>query len=171
MKAGIDLYCSQGAADALKLSGHRLHIVEAKKRVDIGPWRVLPFDVAHDAVESLGFLLAKRDEKLMFAMDTCYVPYRFAGLTHIMLGVNYSVEILRENVRAGRIDPALANRILRNHMSLETALEFFRANDMSQVQEIHLLHLSDANSDEERFKTEIARVTGRPVYVAKREDV
>lgn len=52
-------------------------------------------------------------------------------------------------------------------MSLETAKEFLRANDLSRVQEIWLLHLSDDNSDAERFKREIQGLTDKPVYVAQ----
>jgi hypothetical protein len=41
-----------------------------------------------------------------------------------------------------------------------------QANDLSKVQEIWLLHLSDGNSDADRFKREIQELTGKPVYVA-----
>jgi hypothetical protein len=34
------------------------------------------------------------------------------------------------------------------------------------LQEIHLLHLSDANSNEKEFKEKIQKLTGVPVYVA-----
>jgi hypothetical protein len=51
-------------------------------------------------------------------------------------------------------------------MSLETCKGFLRANDLSRVQEIWLLHLSDANSDAARFKREIQELTGKVVYVA-----
>jgi hypothetical protein len=83
-----------------------------------------------------------------------------------MLGVDYDLEALRGNIAQGSIHPALGNRILKNHMSLQTGLGFFKANDMSRVEEIHILHLSETNSNEERFKAEIQKVTGRPVYIA-----
>jgi|AntDeeMinimDraft_5_1070356.scaffolds.fasta_scaffold16527_4 phosphoribosyl 1,2-cyclic phosphodiesterase len=44
--------------------------------------------------------------------------------------------------------------------------DFLRANDLSRVKEIHLLHLSDRNSNAERFKREIQEISGKPVYVA-----
>ena len=44
--------------------------------------------------------------------------------------------------------------------------DFLRANDLSRVKEIHLLHLSDENSNAERFKREIQEISGKPVYVA-----
>ena len=56
-------------------------------------------------------------------------------------------------------------------MSLETAKDFLRANDLTAVQEIWLCHLSDGNSDAERFKREIQALTGKPVYIAQKSEV
>lgn len=71
MKAGIDCYMSQGTAEALKLSGHRVKVVQAKKQFKLGTWTVLPFDVQHDCAEPLGFLLANlAGDKLLYATDT-----------------------------------------------------------------------------------------------------
>jgi phosphoribosyl 1,2-cyclic phosphodiesterase len=101
MKAGIDCYMSQGTAEALRVSGHRLHIVKAKQQFRVGTWTILPFDTVHDASEPLGFLLASGKEKLLFATDTSYIRYRFKGLTHIMIEANYQREILEHGVEEG----------------------------------------------------------------------
>ena len=60
----------------------------------------------------------------------------------------------------------MARRLTKSHFSLENLKSFLKANDLSQVREIYLIHLSDANSDEEKFKYEIAALTGKPVIVA-----
>jgi len=166
MRAGIDCYMSQGTAEALGLSGHRLHIIKAKQQFRIGTWTILPFETQHDATEPLGFLLANRDgDKMLYATDTYYIRYRFQGLTHIAVECNYSLDILRANVEAGMVEPALKNRILKSHFSLENVKKFLLANDLSKVQEIWLLHLSDGNSDAERFKREVRAISGKPVYI------
>ncbi len=167
MRAGIDCYMSRGTAEALGMKGHRLHIIKAKEHFNIGSWTVLPFDTRHDAEEPLGFLMANQDgEKLLYATDTYYIKYKFSGLTHIAIECNYSLDILRANVEAGLVEPVLKNRILKSHFSLENVKEFLKANDLSKVQEIWLLHLSNGNSDAERFKREIQSLTGKPVYIA-----
>jgi hypothetical protein len=51
-------------------------------------------------------------------------------------------------------------------MNLQTVKGFLQANDLSRVQEIHLLHLSAANSDGVLFKREIQKTTGKPVTIA-----
>lgn len=167
MKAGIDCYMSAGTAEALGISGHRLHFIKAKQQFRIGTWKILPFETQHDAEEPLGFLLANRNgEKLLYATDTFYIRYRFQGLTHIAVECNYSLDILRANVEAGLVEPALKKRILKSHFSLENVKNFLKANDLSKVQEIWLLHMSDGNSDANRFKREIQELAGKPVYVA-----
>lgn len=167
MKVGIDCYMSAGTAEALGISGHRLHIIQARQQFRLGSWAVLPFETQHDAAEPLGFLLANQyGEKLLYATDTYYIRYRFRGLTHIAVECNYSMDILRANIEAGLVEPALKKRILKSHFSLEHVKEFLKANDLSQVKEIWLLHLSDRNSDAELFKREIMELTGKPVYVA-----
>ncbi|MBI9093198.1 MAG: MBL fold metallo-hydrolase, partial [Desulfobacterium sp.] len=130
MAAGIDLYCSQGTAEALDLSGHRLHIVQSQKAFKIGPWQVLPFDTQHDVPEPLGFLIVNGDFKLLFATDTYYVKWQFRGLTHIAIECNYSMEALSPDLNFTR-----KKRLMESHMGLHTLKDFFRANDLSAVQE------------------------------------
>ena len=167
MKAGVNCYMSQGTVEALDVTGHRIHIIKAKQQFQLGTWTILPFETQHDAREPVGVILANQDgDKLLYATDTYYIRYRFAGLTHVMIECNYSLDILRANVAAGLVEPALKNRILQSHFSLEHVKDFLKANDLSKVREIWLLHLSDGNSDAERFKREIQELTGKPVYVA-----
>ncbi|MBU5356103.1 MBL fold metallo-hydrolase [Paenibacillus barcinonensis] len=169
IKAGVNIYTSAGTADALRLDSHRVHRVSALEPFTIGTWSILPFDVQHDAAEPLGFLLANTaGDKLLFATDTYYIKHRFTGLTHIMVECNYSINILNQNIAAGRVPAVMKHRLLRSHFSLENVKDFIRANDMRRVQEIHLLHLSDNNSDEALFKREIMALTGKQVYVAGR---
>ncbi|QKS73268.1 MBL fold metallo-hydrolase [Paenalkalicoccus suaedae] len=165
-KAGIDIYLSLGTKEALGATGHRLKTIEAKQPFTLGTLTIMPFEVEHDVSEPLGFLIAsKNGDKLLFASDTYFVRYRFKGLTHIMVECNYSEDILDRNISTGRTHKAQKKRLLRSHFSLDNVKEFLLANDLSKVQEIWLLHLSDSNSDEERFKREVQEVTGKVVYV------
>ena len=85
-----------------------------------------------------------------------------------MVECNYALDILQKNVTAGLVPTALKDRVLRSHFSLENVKEFLKANDLSKVQEIWLLHLSDGNSDAGRFKREIQELTGKEVYIARK---
>lgn len=166
LKSGIDCYMSAGTSEALGINHHRIKKVEAKKQFTLGTWTILPFDVQHDVSEPLGFLLANQaGEKLLFATDTYYIKYKFQGLTHIMVEANYSLEILMDNIQHGSVPPVMKKRLMHSHFSLENVKEFLKANDLSKVQEIWLLHLSDNNSNAEQFKKEIMELTGKLVYV------
>lgn len=166
LKAGIDVYTSSGTIDTLGISHHRIKRVKAMEQFQLGTWSILPFDVQHDVSEPLGFLLANQEgEKLLFATDTYYIKYKFQELTHILVECNYSLEILNQNILDGSVPSVMKKRLLRSHFSLENLKEFLKANDLSKIQEIWLLHLSDSNSNAEQFKEEIMALTGRRVYV------
>ena len=167
MRAGIDCYMSQGTAEALGLSGHRVHIIRAKRQFRIDNWRIMPIEAIHDSPEPLAFLIANdKGERCLFATDTAYLKNCFVGLNVIAVECNYSLDILKRNVEAGAVPKELKSRILKSHFSLENVKRFLQANDLGKVQEIWLLHMSDGNSDCERFKREVMELTGKPVYIA-----
>lgn len=166
-RLGVNIYTSKGTADACGLTGHRIKIVRALEELEVGTFHVLPFDVQHDAPEPLGFLCTSTatGEKLLYFTDTYYLKYRFQGLTHIMAECNYSEEGIRRSVDAGYIPVELIPRLIKSHMSLEHLVDMLRANDLRSVRQIYLIHLSQNNSNAEKFKEEIQRQTGAEVYV------
>lgn len=163
---GVDIYTSAGTAFACRLGGVHLHTVKALEPFTVGTFSVLPFDVAHDAPEPLGFLLTSTvtGERLLYFTDTYYIKYRFPGVTHLLGECNHDEKGIEESVRLGYVPAELAPRLVRSHMSLETFLDFLRAMDRSRLRQIYLLHMSDNNSDEMRFVEEVARLTGVEVY-------
>jgi len=167
LKVGINVYMSHGTMEALGATGHRLNIVKAKQKINIGTMSILPFSIQHDAAEPLGFLVRsmKTKEKLLYLTDSYYSRYVFPGLNYIMIECNYAKDILDANLESGKVHPTHAKRLLQSHFSLENVKDFLKANDLDRVKEIYLMHLSDRNSDAERFKTEIQELTGKPVYI------
>jgi len=158
---------SKGTSEVLGLNGHRVHIIEALKQFRIRDWAILPFQTIHDATEPLAFLMAnQKGDKILYATDTEYIAYRFTGLTHILIECNYSMKILQNNVANKTVDKDLKRRVIQSHMSLETVCGFLKANNLSKVKEIWLLHLSDTNSDAEGFRRTIRELTGKVVKVA-----
>ncbi len=166
-RLGTDIYTSRGTIEACGLSGPRIRPVKPLEELAVGTWRVLPFDVQHDAPEPLGFLLhsTATGDKLLYFTDTYYIKYKFRGLTHIMAECNYDAESVRRSVEAGYIPVELVPRLVKSHMSLEHLLDLLRANDLRQVRQIFLLHLSENNSDASRFRMVVQKATGAEVYV------
>lgn len=163
MRGGVTVGMSKGTNDAHKNDWpFAWTILEHLQQIDMGSWIILPFDVVHDVDEPLGFLLQSRetDEKLVYIVDSGFVQYDFNGVTHWLLEANYSEGLLE----AGPYDDYLKDRVRRNHFSLEDLKIFLKTSDLSQTQEIHLLHLSESNSNEQQFKDEIQALTGVPTY-------
>ena len=166
LQRGMTIYMSEGTKSAMGLNTAQIRTAKSKEQFRIGTWTVLPFDVQHDVQEPLGFLLqSDSGYKLLFATDTYYVRYKFTGLTHIMVECNYDQQTLDNNVEQGLIHPAMRRRVMQSHFSLENLLDFFAANDLSKVEEIHLLHLSDNNSNEARIQQAVERATGKMIYI------
>ena len=167
----IDVYCSRGTADNFRggsyLASHRLHRVRSGNAFNVGDFKVLPFDVVHDVAEPFGYLIYHPEcGTTLFLTDTFYSEFTFTGLNNIILEVNYDLNILERNIESGRLNPSIRNRIETSHMSIQTALELLKANDISKVNNIVLIHLSDGNSHADNFKIEIERATGKTVTVA-----
>lgn len=161
-RAGIDCYMSSQTAQAIKFDGHRLNIIEPRKQLQVAGFTILPFETQHDCPGSVGFLVSDGNEKLLYITDSFYCRYKFKGLNIIAVECNWSKETLWPN-----IDPFVKKRIYRSHFSLQRVKDFLKANDLNRVREIHLIHISRDNGDPDYFRSEIERLTGKPVYVAQ----
>jgi len=165
-RAGIDCYMTEPTADALKLSGNRIKIVTPLKEFPVGTWRVVAFPTQHDCPGSVGFLVVGGGEKLVFATDTYYLKYKFSGVTVFAVECNHSYAIVDRNVNSGAMSQEMKKRLIQSHFALENLIPMLQSNDLRSVREIHLLHLSDGNSNAEEFKRAVQSATGVPVYVA-----
>ena len=165
---GVKCYMSKGTSEGVKYSTYP-EIVEKGKQFVVGGFTILPFDTHHDSNEPLGYLISHKDiGTLLFAIDTCYLPYTFADLTNVLIECNYSEDILESNVKEGLVHPIVRKHIAKSHMSLQTCIEALKANNLSKVNRIVLLHLSKDNGDAERFKREVSLATGKDVIVAEK---
>jgi len=141
--------------------------IEPKHGYIVGGFKVYALSVAHD-VPCLGFIIEHQEMgKLLFITDTMMLEYRIPNLNHIMIEANYSDDVLDYNIENGITPAGMKDRLLHSHMELSTAKDILMANDLSQVNEIILIHLSGNNSDPEVFVDEVSSVSGKPTYIAK----
>ena len=104
---------------------------------------------------------------LLFATDTYYLPFTFDGLNNIMIECNYSRSILDANIEAGKLPKLVRNRIVQSHMSLDNCIRTLTANDLTKVNNIVLIHLSDGNSNRDEFRKLVFEATGKSVHIAE----
>jgi len=159
---GIRCMMTPGTARALSIA-NGYPVDQDASQSYANHWRIVHFPVVHDANDPCGFLIGAGTDVLLYITDAYYTVHKFSGLTHIMVECNYADEILQANES---LHPTVAARVRTSHMSLEKVQELLSANDLTDVREIWLLHLSDANSNAELFIDTIQKQTGIPVWTA-----
>lgn len=170
INGGIDCYMTKGTAEAIGAKGHRLNIFKKEESYlwkIFNRFQVLPFDAVHDVTEPVNFYIqdVHTKESLLFVTDTAYMKYKIPDVDVLMVECNYIKSILDKKVEDGILNVTLRNRIVRNHMSLETLLEALKVADLSKLKKIYVLHLSDSNSDENLILEAIQKATGVEVEV------
>jgi len=166
LKSGMQVYMSSQNKKDLGIESHSIITVEHGKSFTIGDFRVMPFELKHD-VYCLGYLIDHVESgKFCLITDTYYCKYTFEGLNNIIIEANYSKEIIDKKYGTDSDKEFLRNRILRSHFSLANCKDMLSANDLSKVNNIVLIHLSDTNSNEKQFVSEVAELTGKNVCAA-----
>jgi len=163
-RLGIPIVLSAGTMEALikKAPKGSFILKFPDEEFSLKKWKVLPFDLDHDAKEPFGFLIqSPSGKKILYATDTNKISYNFTGVTHYIVECNYSEKLLEKN---SKLHESTKIRIRQTHFALEDVKAFFLAQDLTKTEAIYLVHLSDQNSNEKRFIRDIKKATGVPVY-------
>lgn len=165
---GIPVYASRGTIDAMRMrSARRPVAVKPGTMFHAGRFEVIAFRAKHDSAEPFGYYIRHAETgNVLFATDTYYLPCSFAGLNNILLECNYDRSLLEESIREGRVSPVVRNRTIQSHMSYENCIKTLKANDLSAVNNIVLIHLSANNADPGMFRRGVKAATGKTVHVA-----
>lgn len=131
-----------------------------------GGFKVRAFPAFHD-VPCAGYYIEHPEcGRILFLTDSTHCENIFPGMTHVMIECNYSVKYLLGAMDNRKTDRAQAHRVLESHMSLDGCKSFLLSQDLSKVETIILLHLSDSHSNEKEFIEEIGAATGKYVCAA-----
>lgn len=143
-------------------------VVEPNKGYKVGGFKIIPLSVEHD-VTCMSYIIDHADMgRMLFTTDTMIFPYIVPNLNHLLIEANYADDILECNIESGRMPIVMRKRLLMSHMELETTKQILQEQDLTNVSNIVLIHLSDGNSNEARFIKEITEVTGKSVYAANK---
>lgn len=159
IKNGIGVYMSKGTSSVIDLNSHYITYVKHNEYFKVGNFKIIPFNIKHDAAEPLGYYINHKETgNILFATDTYYIPNKFKDLSNILIECNYSGEILEKNIINGSVPIHLRERIVRSHMEFKTCENCLRENDLRQTNNVVLIHLSDNNSAAEMFRREIQNI-------------
>lgn len=165
LQLGHKVYMTKDTAQAVHALDARTWIeIIPKKTFKVGIFTVLPFELEHD-VPNVGFLITDGEEKLLYITDTYYCRYTFKDVDHILVECNHSYEILKNRVYDDELSKQRMERLVKSHFALENVIKFLQSMDLSKCKDIHLIHLSNENSNEAEFKKAVQAATGKLVIV------
>lgn len=173
LKAGIKVMAPEDTLKAKNVT-ENLHFAKAVKPgkgYKAGNFKIIPFKAHHD-VTCFGYHIHHPETgNIMFLTDSFMTEYKFDDLSHMLIEANYADVILERNIIEGRVNAAMRPRLLATHMEIATCRDTILANNLSQVRNILLLHLSNGNSDAEEFVRTIREATGIPNVFAAAKDM
>ena len=131
------------------------------KKYRIGDFTVQPISVEHN-VENYAYIV-DCDEfgRMLFITDCVRFPYRIKGVNNLIVEANYSNDIVLDHMMNG-YEIRSQNQY---HMELEDTVECIKNTYNPDLNTICLIHLSDAQSNEEKFKKRVYDEVGIMPYV------
>ena len=167
---GVDVYAHEDVFSNMAHKPYNANVIQfdgdTHLPFTVGTFSVTPFSVHHD-VPNLGFYIhsTATGENLVYFTDTFYLTHTFPALNYLLAECNYDPEALDRNIADERLAPEFKKRLVRAHMSIDTLLEMLKANDLSHMKQIYLMHLSDKNSRAEEFRRRVQAAAGCEGYI------
>lgn len=143
------------------------YLGDSCKPINMGEFTVKPFDLTTidgnwthtdangEPCPIYGFLITHKEMgKMLYITDCEVVKWKFKGINHILLGVNYDKDLI------DRDNTGKANHVFRGHLSIDTACDFVKANYSDSLQNVIMCHLSSENADRDSFVEKMKKVAG-----------
>ncbi len=168
IRMGVDVYAGQDVFDKVVPGplSHNMHVLQNGVSVKTESFTVMPFLGVHD-VPVFGFVVKEvaTSEYLLFATDTARIKQEFYHIDEkrrcripfsiVAVGCNYDANRLDTIVEQDKINTPLAIRLLASHSSKQGLKAYLCDHcDLSRCRCIHLLHMSQANIDQEATRKE-----------------
>lgn len=152
---------------ALQTATHGFIELQTNHGYKMGEYKLISLPVTHD-VPCVAYVINHKEMgTLLFCTDTVAFNYVIPGVNQMMIEANYEDNIVLENIDKGSMPIAMRYRLLNSHMEIEQTKRVVSNHVTPELQNIVLIHLSDGNSNEQRFKDEITNIApGCGVYVA-----
>lgn len=150
----IEVFMTAGTARALNLERHNLNLIKVGDKFEVGGFTVTVLPSNHDANEPVNFIVEDANDRLLYVTDTSEVPPVTGKFTKMLLEANHRRRDVMLNTN---IPDSQKFRILNSHLSVESAVDFLKANP---ADEVWLIHVSKRHGNAEVFSREVAELTG-----------
>lgn len=126
--------------------------------------KVTPFETIHNAAMPCGYLIKSINtgKQLVFVTDSQVISYKFSGINYLVCECNYDRDILEANVDKGLIDRSQYDKIVSNHLALDTVLEIIKGYD--SLEKVYLIHLSERNLNRKKMIAKIREIYEGKLY-------
>ncbi|AKJ28383.1 MBL fold metallo-hydrolase [Caldimonas brevitalea] len=163
-RRGVPIWMSHGTWQALGEPdlGAWLHRAHDAGTIDIGPLRLTPYTVPHDAREPLQLTCSDGDAKLGILTDAgSATPHLLAQLQQcsaLVLECNHEPALLQESRYPAFLKARIAGRY--GHLANHTAAEILGQCRHSGLKHVVAAHLSEQNNTPERAAAALAGALG-----------
>ena len=171
LAAYIPVYMHPITAEHLRMKSSNLHVIKEGTQTNLSGFSVTPFLVKHDdSVPCYAYIIHHNEcGFVLFATDCAYLNQRFSGLSNMLIEANYKTDMIMHNLNRGAINKKHYDHTVLGHMSIETCLETLQTTDLSQVNNIILIHLSAMNSNEKEFVSDVQKIAvGKNIMAARK---
>lgn len=122
----------------------------------------MPLVVEHN-VPNFAYVIDHEEiGKMVFATDLTHFPYKVKGVNHLLIEANNSEDLIIDHLCK---DEAIRS-MSENHMEINETIKAIRINISPDLTNIVLCHLSDAQSDERKFRDMVFDEFGIRPYIA-----
>lgn len=143
IKAGITVYSTEEVQDMYP----KVKVPKIGEKTRIGGFSIQPLSVPHSC-ECYAYIIQHEEfGKLVFATDCSAFKYKIKSVNHWMLEMNYSEDILVQNL----CNNEMSKSLYQYHLEANDTIESLKVNFCKDTQSITLIHLSSHNSDEKEF--------------------
>lgn len=152
VKYQIPVYSNSEVAEKFE----KVNVLENKKRYKIGNFIVMPLLVNHNAMNFAYVISHEEIGKMIFCTDATSFPYKIKDVSNIIIESNYSDDIVIDKM----CDNAEIKSHNENHMEITQTISAIKNNYSSKLNNIVLIHLSDALSNEQLFREKVFKEIG-----------
>lgn len=156
-------YSSKETLELVDIPDYKKISVEPLKTFSIGTFSVTPFDVSHDAVHPVNYLIKDKQSglKFLYITDTGYVDnLKFKDINYYLVECNFDENWYSdETISSLPYDEAKERnfrkkRLLssRGHLSIQKTLSFLKRNIDHNCRKIILCHISHSYKDYMNFQ-------------------
>lgn len=155
---GIPAYGPQSVCDTYT----KCKCVEHLHKYKVGGFTIMPLSTEHN-VECMSYIIEHPDcGRIAFITDSRIWPYTVPNVKHWLVESNYDENII--------VDALCNGSDVRSqsqwHMSIDETIKTLRRNNAQSADNIILIHLSDALSNESDFKERIFNEIGKRPLIA-----